>query len=81
MLLFADHRVFPSGEDRFQHCTVCGKNLVVLPDDRRAGVCFDCQPHVGVEVTPCPVCGSEAPPSVRALGCPDCGFVPRPEPR
>ena len=76
MLSFADHRVFSSSEDRFQRCTSCGKELVVLPEDRRGGVCFDCLSLLGPEAIACPECGWEIASDRRALGCPRCGWSP-----
>lgn len=76
MLLFADHRAFPTVEDRFQHCTFCGKDLVVLPNDRRGGACFDCLSLVGSTSWPCPECGEPIAASERAIGCGACGWYP-----
>ena len=76
MLLFADHRVFSSVEDRFQRCTFCGKDLVVLPDDRRGGACFDCLSLVGTDASPCPSCGAPIARERRGAGCPECGWFP-----
>ncbi|HTT35666.1 MAG TPA: hypothetical protein VMH78_07355 [Thermoplasmata archaeon] len=74
MLLFADHRAFPTGEDRFQKCAFCGRELVVLPDDRRGGACFDCLRLVGDEGRPCPACGSTLAGPAGSTSCPDCGW-------
>ena len=74
MLLFADHRAFSTTEDRFQHCTVCGKDLVVLPNDRRGGACFDCLSLSATEFVECGECGTPLLPSQRLLGCPRCGW-------
>lgn len=74
MLLFADQRSFASPEERFQHCAFCGREVVVLPNDRRQGACFDCLSLLGPEAVPCPSCGEEIPPSQRSLGCPACGW-------
>jgi hypothetical protein len=76
MLLFADHRVFPSVEERFQHCMFCGKDLVILPDDRRGGACFDCLSLLGDEEAACPDCGEPIPFDRRAAGCASCGWFP-----
>ncbi|NNN17852.1 MAG: hypothetical protein HKL79_05780 [Thermoplasmata archaeon] len=86
MLLFADHRSFSVPDDRYSHCVFCGKDLVVLPGDRRGSSCFDCLPLLGPEPAPCPECDYEIPGSRRALGCPSCGWfpaepVPAPTPR
>ena len=76
MLLFADHRSFSVPDDRYSHCVFCGKDLVVLPGDRRGSSCFDCLPLLGPEPAPCPECDYEIPGSRRALGCPACGWFP-----
>ena len=75
MLSFSDHRSFPTSEDRFQRCTHCGKELVVLPNDRRGGACFDCFSLLGEPTTECAVCGTELSPPHRVGGCPACGHV------
>ena len=74
MLLFADHRAFPVSEERYQHCAFCGKALVVLPEDRRGGACFDCLTMFEPESVPCPECGAEIPAARRAAGCLECGW-------
>ncbi|HEV2429137.1 MAG TPA: hypothetical protein VGV64_04740 [Thermoplasmata archaeon] len=79
MLSFADHRVFSSVEDRFQSCMFCGKELVVLPNDRRGGACFDCLSLLGPDPVPCPGCGSEMPTSQPIGGCRRCGWKPSAE--
>jgi hypothetical protein len=76
MLSFADSRSFTTIEDRYQHCTFCGRDLVVLPNDRRGGSCFDCLSLLGPEAAPCPQCQTEIAPSRRALGCVRCGWSP-----
>jgi hypothetical protein len=76
MLLFADQRQFASVEDRYQHCGYCGKDLVVLPDDRRAGACFDCLTFLGRDASPCPDCGEEIPAGQQRAGCVRCGWYP-----
>lgn len=76
MLSFADSRSFTTIEDRYQRCTFCGRDLVVLPNDRRGGACFDCLSLLGPDPVPCPECGSEIPPSRRAMGCSRCGWYP-----
>ncbi len=78
MLLFADPRSFSSPEERFQHCTLCGKDLVVLPNDRRGGACFDCLSLATTEPTGCPDCGSLLGPAERVVGCPRCGWAEPP---
>jgi hypothetical protein len=77
MLLFADDRGFSSADDRFQHCTVCGKDLVVLPNDRRGGACFDCLTLGIADYVECPECGVPMLPAQRAAGCPRCGWYTR----
>ena len=37
-----DVRSFENSADMFGHCRKCGCQLVVLPEDRRFGFCFDC---------------------------------------
>jgi hypothetical protein len=37
-----DARRFASPDERLMRCRHCGTRLVVLPDDRRQGFCFDC---------------------------------------
>ena len=76
MLSFADSRSFTAFDDRFQHCTSCGRDLVVLPNDRRGGSCFDCLSLLGAELAPCPECQYEIEPARRGLGCPRCGWLP-----
>jgi hypothetical protein len=76
MLSFADSRSFDLPEDRLSRCLFCGKDLVVLPDDRRGGACFDC---LALSVRPpalCPSCGITIPGEERALGCASCGWYP-----
>jgi uncharacterized protein with PIN domain len=79
MLSFSDARVFSVSEDRYQRCLYCGKLLVVLPDDRRGGACFDCLSLLGPESVPCPDCGGEIPEARRVTGCGRCGWAPYPE--
>ncbi|MCI4362657.1 MAG: hydrogenase maturation nickel metallochaperone HypA, partial [Thermoplasmata archaeon] len=62
-------------EDRFQRCTFCGKDLVVLPNDRRGGACFDCLSLMGPDPIPCAECGADVPLPQRASGCPRCGSL------
>jgi len=79
MLSFSDTRAFSSSEDRFQRCMYCGKDLVVLPDDRRGGCCFDCLSLLGAEALPCPECGGEIPEARQGIGCGRCGWTPSAE--
>jgi len=37
-----DVRRFSDGGDRSGRCRKCGTRIVLLPDDRRQGFCFDC---------------------------------------
>ncbi|MBU4070573.1 MAG: hypothetical protein KKH41_01170 [Candidatus Thermoplasmatota archaeon] len=37
-----DIRSFENPSDTIGHCRKCGCILMVLPDDRRFGYCFDC---------------------------------------
>jgi hypothetical protein len=76
MLSFGDTRTFETPEERFSHCLLCGRLVVVLPDDRREGCCFDCLSLSVPEPAPCPDCRAEIPGDERALGCPQCGWYP-----
>ena len=76
MLLFADPRGSPAPDERFARCLYCGRELVVLPEDRRRGACFDCLALAVAPATACPQCGSTIPGDERALGCPECRWYP-----
>jgi hypothetical protein len=76
MLSFADSRGFETPDERFSSCVFCGRTVVVLPDDRRAGSCFDCLALSVAPPTACPECGSLILGEDRALGCGDCGWYP-----
>jgi hypothetical protein len=76
MLSFADSRIFEPSEDRFSHCLFCGKDLVLLPDDRRQGSCFDCMSLSVPAPVPCPECHAEIPGEQRSVGCSSCGWYP-----
>ena len=76
MLSFADSRIFEPSEDRFSHCLFCGKGLVLLPDDRRQGSCFDCLALSVPGPVPCPECRAEIPGDERGVGCASCGWYP-----
>ena len=76
MLSFADSRSFETTEERLSHCLFCGKDLVVLPDDRRQGSCFDCLSLSLPSAAPCPQCRTEIPAEERAVGCSACGWYP-----
>ena len=41
-MLRPDVRAFKNRGDGYDRCRRCGVSLVVLPDDRRQGYCFDC---------------------------------------
>lgn len=76
MLSFADIRTFEASEERLSHCLFCGKDLVVLPDDRRQGSCFDCLALSIPSAVPCPQCQTEIPGDERGVGCSSCGWYP-----
>jgi len=76
MLSFADLRDFGNSDERFSHCLVCGKNLILLPDDRRGGYCFDCLALSVASPRPCPDCGAMIPAEDRAVGCSVCKWYP-----
>ncbi len=76
MLLFSDLRGLATEEERFSHCLYCGRGIVLLPDDRRRGSCFDCLTLSVAGPAACPSCGSSIPGEERALGCPDCRWYP-----
>jgi hypothetical protein len=42
MKLRPDLRRSDIDEDRFGNCRLCGTRVVLLPEDRRQGYCFDC---------------------------------------
>ena len=76
MLLFSDFRDRAAEEDRLSRCLYCGRELVLLPDDRRGGACFDCLALSVPSPSPCPECGASIPGEERALGCPECRWFP-----
>jgi len=41
-MLGSDARKFVEPEDMVGACRKCGSKLILLPDDRRQGYCFDC---------------------------------------
>jgi len=45
-----DVRHFSDGGDRLARCRKCGTRIVLLPDDRRQGFCFDCYDTLEVTV-------------------------------
>jgi len=76
MLLFSDARSFGEADDRYARCLFCGKELVVLPEDRRSGSCFDCLTLSVPLARPCPNCGVTIPGEERGVGCGECGWYP-----
>ncbi len=76
MLSFADTRTFGDSDERFSHCLFCGKLLILLPEDRRGGSCFDCLALSVAAPAPCPDCGSLIPGEERATGCSNCRWYP-----
>ena len=42
MVIRPDIRAFENFADMHGQCRKCGTSLVMLPDDRRMGYCFDC---------------------------------------
>jgi len=77
MLSAADRRTFSTPDERYQSCPFCGRNIVVLPNDRRGGACFDCLSLIGPVDTPCPACRVVIPAPFWGVGCPACGWDPR----
>jgi len=77
MLSFADSRSFGTSDERFSRCVFCGKDLVLLPEDRRGGSCFDCLALAVAPPVPCPDCGTMIPGEDRAVGCSNCKWYPR----
>lgn len=41
-MLINDRRAFTNRQDTFGACRKCGCNLILLPEDKRRGFCFDC---------------------------------------
>jgi hypothetical protein len=76
MLSFADSRNFELPDERLSRCLFCGKELVVLPDDRRGGACYDCLSLSIRPPAPCPSCGVLIPGEERAVGCANCRWYP-----
>jgi hypothetical protein len=76
MLALSDSRRPAVVEERYGRCLYCGKALVLLPDDRRRGACYDCFSFVGLEPVNCPECATELAPSLRESGCGHCGWSP-----
>jgi hypothetical protein len=76
MLSFSDVREVGTRDERLSRCLYCGRTLVVLPDDRRNGSCFDCLALSVPDPAFCPECRAEIPGEDRALGCSECGWFP-----
>ena len=76
MLSFADSRDFESPDERWSRCLFCGKEIVLLPEDRRGGSCFDCLVLSVAMPRPCPSCGAEIPGEDRGVGCSNCRWYP-----
>ncbi|HXY46655.1 MAG TPA: hypothetical protein VEK13_02005 [Thermoplasmata archaeon] len=76
MLSFADIRTFGHSDERFSRCLVCGRTLILLPDDRREGCCFDCLTLSIAAPMPCPECGTMIPGEERGVGCSNCRWYP-----
>ena len=76
MLSFADGRTFGGSDERFSHCLFCGRDLVLLPEDRRGGLCFDCLTLSVPQPTICPNCGATIAGEDRATGCAQCRWYP-----
>jgi hypothetical protein len=76
MLSFADNRGFLAPDERFSRCLFCGKEMIVLPNDRRGGSCFDCLALSVPAPRPCPNCATSIPGEERAVGCAACGWYP-----
>ncbi len=76
MLSFADVRSFGQSDERYSHCQFCGRELVLLPEDRRGGACFDCLALSVAAPVPCPECGVTIPGEDRANGCANCRWYP-----
>ncbi|MGQ0798440.1 MAG: hypothetical protein ACT4OI_11365 [Methanobacteriota archaeon] len=47
-----DARRFVDAGDRSGRCRKCSARLVMLPDDRRQGYCFDCYDSLNVKAAP-----------------------------
>ncbi|HTT14353.1 MAG TPA: hypothetical protein VMG81_01025 [Thermoplasmata archaeon] len=76
MLSASDSRAFPTPDDRLGSCLFCGRALVLLPEDRRRGSCFDCLALSVADPVPCPDCGATIPGEERGVGCAECGWYP-----
>ena len=76
MLSFADSRTFGTSDDRFSHCLFCGRSLILLPEDRRGGCCFDCLTLSVAASMACPDCGATISGEDRATGCANCRWYP-----
>ncbi|HYA57893.1 MAG TPA: hypothetical protein VEH57_05465 [Thermoplasmata archaeon] len=76
MLSFADSRGFDAPDDRWSRCLYCGKELVLLPNDRRGGRCYDCLVLSVAPPSLCPNCGATIPGEDRGSGCSNCRWFP-----
>jgi hypothetical protein len=76
MLSSSDARSFETADDRLGSCLFCGRALVLLPEDRRRGSCFDCLALSVPEPVACPDCGVMIPGDERGVGCENCGWYP-----
>ena len=76
MISFSDSRSFGNSDERLSHCHGCGRELVLLPDDRRGGCCFDCLALSVPEPQTCPDCRATIPGEERGNGCANCGWYP-----
>jgi hypothetical protein len=76
MLSFGDMRSFETPDERFSHCLYCGRLVMVLPNDCRAGSCYDCLALSVAAATPCPDCAAPISGEDRGLGCAQCGWYP-----
>lgn len=76
VFLGPDRRSFSSEDEKHQHCVCCEKDLVVLPNDRRRGYCFDCLSLTGSTFDRCPQChfAMDDEPPFEMCHC--CGWAP-----
>jgi hypothetical protein len=76
MLSFADLRGSQGSDERFSRCLQCGRGIVLLADDRRGGLCFDCLSLSVPEPMACPDCGATIAGEDRGVGCSNCRWYP-----
>jgi hypothetical protein len=74
VFLSPDRRSFASAEEKLQHCICCDKDLVVLPNDRRRGYCFDCLCLSGSTYDRCPQCQTFMDDDPPFESCSRCGW-------